>query len=140
LVGYGKNITSANQNEKAITDKIDELWTKFQAENQIPKELMKAPEYDPTTGKPKDSNYEFFHRFVANNAAEATTANVNTTADYDFQEKPFFWATPTFEKKLIPTSHLKMKCQQCQGTLVSPNLAPSAKRKQWYRWDNDSNI
>ena len=99
-----KSITSANQNDPAITKKIDELWAKFQAENQIPKELMKAPEYDPTTGKPKDSNYEFFHRFVANNAAEATTANVNTTADYDFQEKPFFWATPKFEKKLIPTN------------------------------------
>ena len=98
------NITSANQNEPSIIQKIDELWIKFQAENQIPKELMKAPEYDPTTGKPKDINYEFFHRFVANNAAEATTANKDTTNDYDFQEKPFFWATPTFEKRLIPTN------------------------------------
>jgi len=56
-----------------------------------------APQYDPDTGFPKDDNYEFFHRFVA---------------DKEDPNKPFYWKI----------THTKTRKKVSSGTFNNPLL------------------
>ena len=94
-----QKITSIND-AKVIELRAQE-FQKFKDENQVPIKLSKAPVYGPD-GKPTDNNYEFFARFVAKDAKEATEANSGVDP-LAMRPKPFFWE-PVFEDKLITLS------------------------------------
>jgi hypothetical protein len=66
-----------------------EEFKKFTDANPTPTLLSQPPTYD-SDGKPIGDNYEFFHRFVAKDEAEAAKANSNG--------KRFWWKVEFFDE------------------------------------------
>lgn len=67
--------------DSSITGLQNTEFEAFKSGSDVnPSNIFSQPQYDPSTGLPSDDNFEFFHRFVAKDEAEALNS-----------KKPFFW-------------------------------------------------